>query len=302
MNKLILIFLLSAMAFGSKAQQDPQFTQYFDNTLFVNPAYAGSKGVLNVMALHREQWTGFAGRPRSSTFSIQSPINYESVGLGLTAVNDIVGPLLQTMAYADFSYSLKFANNRKLAFGLKAGANLINIGTGSLSPAIEGDPAFLESVSNRVNPNFGFGLYYHSPRFFIGASTPKILERSYNPLDKSTLERRHYYGIAGMVFPVSKMWKLRPTTQFKFTEGAPFSLDASLAAIFDDKLYLGGMYRLDAAFGVFVQYPVSQQFKAGFAAEFGTQEIRQYNSGTFEVMLSYDFVFKRPGIRSPRYF
>ncbi len=104
------------------------------------------------------------------------------------------------------------------------------------------------------------------------------------------------------VFNMNKLWKLRPTMQFKFTEDAPFSFDVSAAAIYNDKLFIGGMYRLDAAAGAFVQYQVTPQFKAGFATDFGTQKLRTVNDGTFEIMLSYDFYFNTPGIRSPRYF
>ncbi|MFT7344656.1 MAG: type IX secretion system PorP/SprF family membrane protein [Lentimonas sp.] len=299
--RITIAVLLSSIG-TTLAQQEPQFAQYFDNTLLVNPAYAGSKGILNAMAIHREQWVGFEGRPRSTTFSLQSPLSYESVGLGLTLVNDVVGPLQQTMVYSDFSYSLKFSGDRKLAFGLKAGADIINIGSSSLQPTNESDPVFLQSVYNKVSPNFGLGIYYHTPRFFIGASSPKLVERTYTPQDKTTLERRHFFGIAGLVFNTGRMWKIRPTTQLKLTNGAPLSLDLSVAGIYDDKFYIGAMYRLDAATGIFIQYQLSPQFKAGLATEFGAQEIRKYNDGTFELMLSYDFVFKKIGVRSPRYF
>jgi type IX secretion system PorP/SprF family membrane protein len=107
------------------AQQDPHFTQYFDNALFVNPAYAGSTGFLTATGIHREQWVGFDGRPRSSTFSLHSPLSYESIGLGFTAVRDVIGPISQTILYGDFSYSLKLNEKSKLAFGLKAGMNKV---------------------------------------------------------------------------------------------------------------------------------------------------------------------------------
>lgn len=301
--KQIVFGVVLSITTATFAQQEPHFTQYFDNTLYVNPAYAGSKGVMNAMLLHREQWTGFKGRPRSTTFSIQTPLKYESLGLGVTFVNDVIGPMTQTMGYADLSYTLKFKNNNgKLAFGVKAGANLINIGLAQLETIDESDPLFMSNVRNRVNPNVGAGIYYHFPRFFIGASTPKILERSYDPLDPDHIEQRHYFGIIGGVFNLNKLWKLRPTAQLKLTQNAPVSADLSAAAIYNDKFYIGGMYRLEAAAGAFIQYQISPQFKVGFATDFGTQEVRNYNDGTFEVMLSYDFYFKTPGIRSPRYF
>ena len=300
-----LIYIFATLVFGtvSYAQQDPHFTQYFDNTLFVNPAYAGSNGALNVTGIHREQWVGFDGRPRSTTLSLHSPLSYESVGLGLTMVNDQVGPLTQTMFYGDFSYTLKFKDKKKkLSFGLKAGANLINVSTAPLITTDASDPKLLSNVRNRVNPNFGLGIYYHTPRFFIGASAPKLIESSYDGISTRNIEQRHYFGIIGGVFPLNSSWKLRPTAQLKLTQNAPMSLDVSAAGIYMDKFWIGANYRLDAALGAFIQYQITDQFRAGFATDFGTQAIRQYNDGTFEIMLSYDFIFNQTGVRSPRYF
>ncbi len=301
MKKLILIVVTFVGCLQLNAQQDPHFAQFFDNMLFVNPAYAGSRDVLNVTGIHREQWVGFAGRPSSTTLSLHSPLSYRSIGLGITVVDDKVGPFKQNMFYGDFSYSIKFKNKSKLAFGLKGGLNLINIGTGNLNVNDNTDQAFSQSVSNLVNPNFGFGVYYHSSKFFIGASTPKLLEKSYDGT-VTNLEKRHYFFNVGGVIPVNRILKLRPIVQTKLTVGAPVSIDASCAAIVREKLYLGAIYRLDAAFGAYVQYQIAPSFRFGFATEFGTQEIRQYNSGTFEVMASYELVFRKDGVRSPRFF
>ena len=301
-----LVVCLSLVLIGStsvNAQQDPHYTQYFDNMLFINPAYAGSRGMLNMTGIHREQWVGFDGRPRSSTFSIHSPLSYESVGLGLTAVNDNIGPMNQTMFYVDGSYTLKFKNHKgKLALGVKGGINMINIGREGLNTGNPNDPKLLQNIQNNINPNFGFGIYYHTPSFFIGASVPKMMEQSYDELSTTNLERRHYFATLGGVIPVSDDWKLRPASLLKITENAPLSLDMSVAAIYNEKLWLGANYRLQAAFGAFVQFQLTPQFRVGIASDFGTQELRNHNQGTFELMVSYDFTFKKEGIRSPRYF
>jgi type IX secretion system PorP/SprF family membrane protein len=302
MKKSILMLLcFVCLTTYLKAQQDPHFTQYFDNTLFVNPAYAGSRGMLNITSMHREQWAGFEGRPRSTTFSIHSPLKYESVGLGLTMVADQAGPVKQNMFYVDFSYALKFKNKSKLVFGIKGGMNMISIEKTSLSTTVENDPKLLLNVINNINTNFGTGIFYHSEKFFFGVSSPKILEQSYDDT-KTTLERRHYFLMTGGVIKLNTVWKLRPSIQAKYAVGAPLSLDMSCAGIYGDKLWLGATYRLDAAFGAFVQYQISNQFKIGLATDFGTQKIRSYNSGTFEALISYDFKFKKAGIRSPRFF
>lgn len=302
-NLVITGIILLGISFKADAQQDPQFTQYFDNALFVNPAYAGSKGHLNATAIHREQWAGFSGRPRSTTLNVHSPLKYESIGLGLTAVNDRLGPFNQTMAFADFSYTLRFKNsNAKLSFGVKGGLNCININTSDLLVSDQNDEKLARNTQNHINGNFGLGLYFHTPKFFFGLSSPKILEQSYDGTDKGNIEQRHYYGIIGGVFTLSNSFKLRPYLQAKMTEGAPVSLDASIAGIYADKLWVGVMYRWNAAAGAFVQLLVTPSLKIGLATDIGLKKIRNYNDGTFELMVSYDFFFKKSGNRSPRYF
>jgi len=300
----IIISLISLLVLSStavNAQQDPHFTQFFDNTLFVNPAYAGSNKMLSATGIHREQWVGFEGRPTSSTFSIHSPLKYESIGIGFTAVRDIIGPLKQNMLYADFSYTLRFKKKRSLAFGLKAGLNIINLGKDQLATTQLNDPNLVTNVLNHVNPNFGGGIYYRAPKFFLGVSSPKILEQSYDG-SATNIERRHYFAIIGGIISLNQDWKLRPSGQFKMALNAPISIDMSLASIYSDKLWIGAMYRLDAAVGAFVQLQLSKQFRLGLASDFGTQAIRNYNDGTFELLLSYDFSFQKAGVRSPRYF
>ena len=295
------IIIISALALSNlvNAQQDPQFTQYFDNYLHVNPAYAGSSGMLSATAIHREQWVGFDGAPRSTTFSLHTPLNYRSVGLGLTAVNDQIGPIKQNMVYVDFSYTLRLGKTARLALGLKGGMNMLNVATQGLSNVQANDPAFANGLS-QMNPNVGFGIYYHDEHFFMGLSSPRIMEKS--ATTNTYAEQRHYFGIIGGVFPVCAKWKLRPSVQVKATMGAPVSMDISLAGIFADKLWLGAMNRWNAAAGGFVQYQITRQFRLGLAAEYGMTALRNYNNGTFEVLMSYDFNYKKTDVKSPRYF
>lgn len=303
MTKKIFVFIafITIISGEIKAQQEPHFIQYFDNTLFLNPAYAGSNNMLSMNSIHREQWMGFDGRPSSTTFAIHSPLRYESVGVGISAVRDIIGPTKQNMCFLDFSYTLKFSKKQQLSFGLKSGFNLISTQTSTLSTTEANDPKLQQNTLNNFNPNFGFGIYYHTPSFFLGLSSPKLIESSIDG-SLTNLERRHYYGIVGGIINLSSDWKLRPTAQIKSTLGAPLSIDASMTAIYNDNLYLGGMYRWQSAAGVFVQYQINNQFRVGLASEFATSELRNYNNGTFEILLSYDFMFQKGGIRSPRYF
>jgi type IX secretion system PorP/SprF family membrane protein len=103
MKKLILVFMFFSVV--CSAQQDAQYTQYMYNTIEINPAYAGSRGVLSVFGLYRTQWVGLDGAPETSTFSINTPLSNKKLGLGLSLVNDKIGPTNENTLSADFSYS-----------------------------------------------------------------------------------------------------------------------------------------------------------------------------------------------------
>ena len=74
------------------AQQDAQYTQYMYNPMNVNPAYAGSRDALSIFGMHRTQWVGLEGAPTTNVFSIHTPLKNERLGLGLSIVNDKIGP------------------------------------------------------------------------------------------------------------------------------------------------------------------------------------------------------------------
>ena len=113
-TKFILMLLLVSGAI--KAQQDAQFTQYMYNTINVNPAYAGSRQSMSIFALHRSQWVGLDGAPVTNTASINTPINNSRVGLGVSVINDKIGPSDENNLAVDFSYNIDTSYKFKLAF------------------------------------------------------------------------------------------------------------------------------------------------------------------------------------------
>ena len=115
-------------------------------------------------------------------------------------------------------------------------------------------------------------------------------------------DSKHLYAIVGAVFKVSENVKLRPTSQLRIADGSPLSIDVSLAAIFNDKFWLGGMCRVKESVGGFIQYQIANQLKMGYAIDLPINGMRGLNVGSHEVMLTYSFVRQQKGIISPRYF
>ena len=309
LSKFLSIALFTISVSTVLAQQLPQFTQYMFNTISINPAYAGSRETFSAVGLHRSQWVGLEGGPETQTLSMHSPLRNEKVGLGLSFINDQLGYENFSYIYADFSYTIQTGENTKLAFGLKGGFTHYFLDQDLLTdPSVVNDP-FFNDVSNRWSPNIGAGLYWHSQRWYLGLSAPRILNTDYNngrqgTIDYVALERVSYYFTGGYVFDLSETTKLKPSVLLKATNGAPLSFDISANFLFNEKFWIGGAYRVNqsaAAIGGIADFQVSRQMRIGYAYEYPISDIRPYTSGTHEVLLMFE-VFKSRRIKSPRYF
>ncbi|MFS4416284.1 type IX secretion system membrane protein PorP/SprF [Maribacter sp. 2307ULW6-5] len=281
------------------AQQLPQFTQYMYNTISVNPAYAGSRETLNVTLLHRNQWQGLEGNPRTNTLSIHAPLRNKRIGLGLSYINDRLGFENSNYVYGDFSYTVPVSNTVNMSFGLKGGFTNYNLQNPDAA-----DP-FFNSNFNSWSPNFGAGFYIGSNRWYFGASSPRILNTDLNDGEFQALERNSYYGIAGLVLDIARNVKFRPTVIAKITNGAPATYDATASFLFGEKFWIGASYRVNDAsnFGALMDYQISKDFRLGYAYDLPTSEVRPYTGGTHEVFLIFEPGKRKTGpIKSPRYF
>ncbi len=302
---VILLLLISVFGLKSWSQQDPMFTQYMFNTLSINPAYAGSADRLSAVALHRSQWVNFKGAPTTQTLTIHSPLKNENISVGGSVVNDAHGPVKQTGFYLDASYRI-FMGSKRLAFGLKAGANLFSANLVDLNPYYEDDNTFNANISSKMLPNFGFGVMYYSKTFYAGASIPKLLQNKLIdgelPDFMNNKEKQHMFLIAGAVFDISYYTKFKPTILIKAVNGAPIGAEVTAQFLFYEKLWAGVMYRWDDAAGVLLQYEINNRFKLGYAYDYTLSDIRKYSDGSHEVMLGFDLIRGFPGDVSPRYF
>ncbi len=307
-RSLICIGMLCAGLFTKvSAQQDAQFTQYMYNTVSINPGYAGSRGHLSIAALHRSQWLGLEGAPKTQTLNLHSPVGYRGVGLGLSIVNDQIGPTSETYFDADFSYTIQLAAEARLSFGLKGSVHLLDIRFSELTldPG-NPDATLQQDIQNRLSPNVGAGVYYHTETFYAGLSVPRFLETTH--FDESNLstakEQMNFYFITGYVWDFHPLWKFKPTLLTKMTLGAPLQVDVSANFMYNEKFIMGAAYRWDAALSAMVGFNISPSFLVGMAYDREVTELggTAFNDGSFEVILRYDFVRSRGKIKSPRFF
>lgn len=288
------------------AQQDSQFTQYMYNTGTINPAYTGTRGIMEITSLYRAQWVGLDGAPRTFNLTGGTPVG-ERIGLGISFIQDNIKPSEESTISADFSYTIPVNDRLKLSFGIKAGINLLNIDYGllNLDPG-SSDNVFQFNVDNRLTPIIGAGVFLYSEKWYMGLSVPNMLETTH--YDVSTIsnatEKAHFYITSGYVFDLSDNVKFKPAVLGKFTSGAPAAIDITANFLFNEKFTLGVAYRFDAAMSALAGFQITDKILIGYAFDYSTTKIANYSSGSHEIFLRFELnkFMNRCKCVSPRFF
>ncbi|SDE06134.1 type IX secretion system membrane protein, PorP/SprF family [Pricia antarctica] len=312
MKKLVLFILLVASTSQIiLAQQEPQYTQYIYNTLSINPGYAGSRGVFSITGMHRSQWLGIEGAPKTQTINFHTPVS-ERVGIGLSIVNDDIGKGTNQETYFDgvFSYTIPFARENKLAFGIKAGGHLLNVDFTKLANYEQEVLASgLANIDNKFSPNFGVGAFYYNERFYAGISIPNFLRTQHFDDSKSSnsflaKERLNLYLMTGYVYDIHPIVKFKPALLLRAEQGAPLQVDVSANFLFNEKFTLGAAYRWDAALSAIVGFQINENLMLGLAYDRELSELggATFNDGSFEILLRYEFLTRFQRRIVPRFF
>lgn len=306
-HPLLISIGMLLVAAGARAQQDPLYSMYMWNMMTVMPGYAGSADVLNVTALSRVQWASVSGAPTTHSLSGHAPINKRSLGLGMSLVRDQIGRTATTSFYSDIAYRIRLNPRTRLAFGLKAGADHVQINNTQVENTDPNDPTFAADLSGKVQPNFGFGMYLWSKRGYAGISAPKLLRNYFSTTSSDGIvspfhqEATHLFLTAGYVFPLGTVM-FKPAMMVRATEGAPLSADLSANFLFAERFWLGCAYRYGAGAIAITSLQINDQFRVGYSYDMGFSNIAGRFGGAHEFMISYDPVFTRERVRSPRYF
>ncbi|MEN9522598.1 MAG: hypothetical protein RL065_975 [Bacteroidota bacterium] len=319
MKKIIFVLMCLTTSSVVKlyAQQDPQYTMYMWNQLSVNPAYAGSRECLSATALYRTQWVKLEGSPRTMNIGLHSPLRNERVGLGINLTTDQLGVSSFTNFSGSYAYRLPVNAIGKLSIGLQATITTISHRFNSLTVFDDGDLNFTNPIKNYTVGNFGTGLYYSTSKSYVGLSVPhlvnnRLYEKSNGAIANSIARQyRHLFLMAGHVFSVSDAVKIKPSGLVKFVPNAPAEMDANFTIIFSDALWLGSSFRSNfskvalqrvESIDLMAIYEINKTFRVGFAYDITLSKLRNYNSGSYELMLGYDFSQQNRKIATPRYF
>jgi type IX secretion system PorP/SprF family membrane protein len=196
-----------------------------------------------------------------------------------------------------------------LAFGLQGGASHFKADFTSVNLGSQGgvDAAFLQNIDD-ILLNFGAGIYFNTDRFYFGASIPHLLN---NTLTANTVlvtnglvarQYLHLFIASGYVFNLGDDFKIKPSFLFKGVRGAPLQLDLNTNLWIKDVFSVGMQYRTNADVAAMVEIQVNPQIRIGYSYDRSVTKLANFNSGSHEIMLRYEFGFQKDKVLSPRYF
>jgi type IX secretion system PorP/SprF family membrane protein len=318
MQRIALIsFLFLGLVVGLSAQQEEQYTQFMYHKMGFNPAYAGvpETGCFSILA--REQWMGFDGAPSSQLVTFNMPLTSAGIGIGATLGRHTIGFEERIHAEVDYAYRINVGAGGRLGFGLSTSVRLHRVDYNQADPiqAANLDGSIPVGVQSKYLPNFGAGIYYNNPTFYVGLSAPRLIENNIDLANDATIlsrEVRHIFAMGGVLFPLGEKLKLQPQVLLKLVKGAPFDADTNINLIFNDRLYTGISYRIggssqtgigesaSALFGM----EINRNLKFGLAYDFTLSELRDYTGGSLELVIQYCLQGRSEGesILSPRMF
>lgn len=289
--KILTVACIALFSLKGNAQQDPMYTQYMYNMSVINPAYAiDDLGMLNIGGMYRNQWAGIDGAPETANFFAHTGLS-ERLEVGLSIVHDEIGDIIkENNLYADVAYVLPVSETSKLSFGVKAGVTFFDADLTRLTTNAPNDPA-MQNISEAF-PNFGVGAYWFGEKYYVGLSAPNIFTSKHleneTGLARLGEENIHYFLTGGYVFDLNPNLKLKPAFMARAVEGAPLSVDITANVLLYERFEAGVAYRLDQTVSGLVNFRVTPELRIGYAYDYTTGNLGDFNDGTHEIMVLFD--------------
>lgn len=299
-----LIFILVEVSVWG--QQDPMFTQYITNPVSINPAITGCNEITTLSLVYREQWVGVDGAPSTMLITFEGVPRFRKMGLGGSFIYDKIGPVIQTGIYMNYAYRVQLDENKKLSFGLMGGVNFYQFDLVSLIYEGSDDDIPVNGLYSKFLPNFGFGAFYYTPKFFAGFSIPKLMRNQLFDTSSShkyeNREEIHVFSWIGTIISLNDNINFKPSLVGRVVNGSPLSLDVNATFELYDKVWLGVLYRLGVTWGGLARFQVKDNLNIGYSYDLFSSRTGGFGAGSHEIFISY--TFKKPDNRilSPRYF
>ena len=311
MSYYIRLFLVLSSLFFTEvfySQIFPNFNQYIYNSNVINPAYAGSSERLNITAASRFQWLGIRGAPNTQFLSVHSLLTKKQpIGFGVSIVNDNLGYENSFLINGDLSYTINTSLYNKLSFGVKLGLGSFSLDDdlliddrviGDASLASQGD------LSTSWKLNLGFGVFYQTRTFYLGVSTPRIINSIHtnrlNTVEGTPSNAISYFINTGYIYKVRNDLSLKPAVLLRLNDSNPISYDLSMNFLINQRYWLGVLYGSDQSLGIISTIKLDDKFRIGYSYDYSFQNLSINATSSHEIFLKYQLKL-RPKCNCPEF-
>ena len=316
MMRTFIIFAILQLSHSLFGQQQQMYTQFMYNKMALNPAYAGNESYLNATLMYRDQWSGFSGSPKAQVITVNLPRIGKRVGLGLNVERQTIGITEKITYEAMYAYKF-FLGEGTLSMGMNvSGRKYIQDFTDSRLFAIHDltlDPSIPQTVQSANLFNAGFGVYFNTNKFYLGAAVPRMIKADifFDSYNLFSTEVRHLFLMTGGTFIVNNEVRITPQAMFRAAENSPWGIDLNCSTTWKDKYSAGLTYRtggtrgdLGESIDVILGMQISEQLMLGFAYDISLSKIRVIDNGSLEMILSYNLIPRKIKtiVVNPRYF
>jgi len=303
MKRLFLLIFTVFWLMTGTGQTDPLQSAYTFNMSYINPANTGITGLGSVFAWHRSQWLQMDGAPKTTMLTFEYP--FRKMALGANLYSDTDGVIKRWNAVVNFSYVIDLNDGTSLAFGLSMGGDQFSYSPDNLNIKDPGE-SVLDNPQSIFRFVSGVGTTIYSERWFVGISSPNVIPVKVPALEEinQTYHSPNIYLSGGLNIPVSYNITLRPSTLVRYNMQYPVNVDATLLMSYQDKFTAGLTYRFNAAYILLASVRLAKNFYMGYSFDWDASELHNYNYGSHELFLKYEFATPSGKVRfqSPRFF
>jgi len=302
---LLAIGIVSLTLLELSGQEQVYFSQYMCNRIVYNPAFAGDREIPGFSFHTRQQWISWKGSPSANLLMAHTRLKNKNAGIGVSLSYDRMGPVQHAGFSGAYSYTVQITDKSKLMMGLQGEMRILQIHLSQLQLVDQGDLLFEADPGMKVQPNVGFGFNFLFQNYSVNFSIPRILNSNLSPYGGETSEwsksHRVFYLEASSRYDINESLKLMPSLLVALASGTSPFVELTGMMLYRERFGTGVFYRFNNTLGGMIRYNHQDRIIVGYSYDISLG-YRQYNAGTHELFLGYNFPFNRAKTLSPRRF
>jgi len=287
-----VLFFVLCFSLDISAQWDPQISQYWRTKTFFNPSFAAESDTLQASILHRMQWLGIPGAPKTSIVSADMPLDFlgRRHGVGIVIMTEKFGDFSNTTVNAQYVYKKRWKKNI-INLGLQVGYSSVGFDAGNLvkiDTEQELEDLLPTESSKSSSIDAGLGISWMGPDYYLGVSVTHLFQPSYEVSEELVVDAvRTYYFTGGYNIRFNNpLFQLQPSALVK-TDGHFVQADLTARLVYN-RIFNGGLsWRKDDGFVFLLGLNNIFGFDAGYAYDLSTSDISKASRGTHEFFLRY---------------